>query len=58
VFERGITGDGSSGLGLPICKDAVEAYGGSIQIESQQGEGTTVRFTLPVYNENEQEDTV
>ncbi|MCL2378913.1 MAG: sensor histidine kinase [Defluviitaleaceae bacterium] len=58
VFERGVSSDGSSGLGLPICKDAVEAYGGSIQIESRQGAGTTVRFTLPVYKENEREDTL
>jgi len=58
VFERGVSSDGSSGLGLPICKDAVEAYGGSITIQSQQGAGTTVRFTLPIYKENQQEDVI
>lgn len=52
VFERGITGDGSSGLGLSICKEAIEAYGGSIKIESEVGKGTSVSFTLPIYNEN------
>ena len=65
VFERGVSGDGSSGLGLPICRGAVEAYGGTIGIESgelkiENGEvvknavfvkGTTVTFTLPVYRE-------
>jgi len=51
IFERGVTGDGSSGLGLPICKEAVEIYGGTIEIDSKLGEGTVVRFTLPVYLE-------
>ena len=36
-----------AGLGLPIAKGIVEAHGGTIWIESAQGRGTTVRFTLP-----------
>ncbi len=36
-----------AGLGLPIARGIVEAHGGSIQIESELGRGTTVRFTLP-----------
>ncbi|MDL2272960.1 HAMP domain-containing histidine kinase [Oscillospiraceae bacterium OttesenSCG-928-G22] len=47
VFERGVSGDGKSGLGLPICKEIVEAHGGEIGIASQPGEGTRVSFTLP-----------
>jgi len=35
------------GLGLTYCKRAVEAHGGSIAVESQEGEGTTFRITLP-----------
>ena len=53
IFERGVSGDNSSGLGLPICKEAVEAYGGSIHIESKPGKGTTACFTLPIYEERE-----
>lgn len=39
---------GGSGLGLSIVDAAVRAHGGSLDIESTVGFGTTVRFTLPV----------
>ena len=38
---------GGTGLGLAIVKHLVLAHGGALGIESQEGEGTTVRFTLP-----------
>ncbi|HZP39742.1 MAG TPA: ATP-binding protein [Methylomirabilota bacterium] len=39
---------GGTGLGLAIVKHLVMAHGGELQIESVPGQGTTVRFTLPV----------
>jgi signal transduction histidine kinase len=36
-----------SGLGLAFVKRAVEARGGTIQVESSIGQGTTFRFTWP-----------
>jgi len=36
-----------TGLGLPLSKGLVEAHGGSMRIDSQIGEGTTVTFELP-----------
>lgn len=48
LFKRGISGDGSSGLGLPICKELVEEHRGRIWIESEKGKGTAVRFVLPL----------
>jgi len=48
LFQRGISGDGSSGLGLPICKEIIEEHCGRIWITSKKGKGTVVRFTLPV----------
>jgi signal transduction histidine kinase len=37
----------SSGLGLAFCKLAVEAQGGSIQLESEPGHGSTFHVRLP-----------
>jgi len=51
IFERGVTDGGGSGLGLDICRQVVEAHGGTISIESSLGEGTTVWFSLPVLEE-------
>lgn len=48
IFKRGVSGDGSSGLGLPISKEIVEGHGGKIWIESEVGSGTAVRFTIPL----------
>jgi signal transduction histidine kinase len=48
LFQRGTSGDGSSGLGLPICKEIVEEHGGRIWITSKKGKGTVVCFTLPM----------
>jgi len=39
---------GGTGLGLAIVKHLVLAHGGELVIDSESGQGTTVRFTLPV----------
>lgn len=47
LFQRGVSGDNSSGLGLSICKEIIEEHGGKIWIESEIGKGTVVFLTLP-----------
>ncbi len=37
-----------AGFGLPVCQRIIEAHGGTISIESSQGEGTTVTVKVPV----------
>jgi two-component system phosphate regulon sensor histidine kinase PhoR len=39
---------GGTGLGLAIVKHLVMAHGGDLRIESREGEGTTIRFALPI----------
>ncbi|MGI9481548.1 MAG: PAS domain-containing sensor histidine kinase [Hyphomicrobiales bacterium] len=39
---------GGSGLGLAISRSLVELHGGTLDIDSVQGEGTTVTITLPL----------
>ena len=52
VFERFYKidrsrSDSGTGLGLAIVKHIVQAHGGEVGVESEEGVGTTFSFTLP-----------
>jgi signal transduction histidine kinase len=55
IFERFYQADASStrayggmGLGLAIVREILAAHGREIRVESEEGKGTTFRFTLPL----------
>ena len=53
VFEPKFTTKSSGmGLGLPMIKNIIEAYKGSISFISEKGKGTTFRVELPIGIEN------
>jgi two-component system phosphate regulon sensor histidine kinase PhoR len=50
IFDKGETDpnrEGGLGLGLAIVKVFAEASGGKVTVESQEGSGSTFRFSLP-----------
>jgi signal transduction histidine kinase len=52
LFQRvpaaGMEDPGGTGVGLAIVKRIVDTHGGSIRVESVEGEGTTFHVTLPL----------
>ena len=47
VSEAGVRGEAALGLGLPLTQQFIEAHGGTVELESERGKGTTVTLTIP-----------
>lgn len=48
---------GGTGLGLPICQKVVTAHGGTIQVQSLVGNGTTFTISLPIQCDSQEKST-
>ena len=56
IWEPYVTSKaGGTGLGLAIARQTVLAHHGSVQAQSSVGEGTTIRFVLPVNGRRDEE---
>lgn len=56
IFSKGSTTYGTnkeegSGLGLQLCKDFAVKFGGDVEVESVEGEGSTFSVLVPLTNE-------
>ncbi len=50
--KLGTRGESGSGFGLIITKEMIQMNQGDIAVESTEGIGTTITFTIPKYDEN------
>lgn len=49
ISTKGTKGERGSGLGLYLCSDFIKKHGGSIEVESELGNGSLFSFKIPMH---------
>ena len=57
LFEPFSSTTGGTGLGLSIVYQIIRDHGGTINVRSREGQGTTITIELPIANSTEPEQT-
>ena len=55
-FYKGSSMKPGSGLGLAVCDEIMQLHGGSLDIDSQEGKGTTIALTFPADSEQNKDN--
>lgn len=50
--------ENATGLGLTVCESIAKSHGGTISVNSQKGQGTRVRFFIPVDGDAEEAEAM
>ncbi|MBM4168595.1 MAG: PAS domain S-box protein [Ignavibacteria bacterium] len=48
--RKGTNGEPGTGLGLPVCLEIMQKHSGRIDVESEEGQGTTFLLSFPKYS--------
>lgn len=54
----GTKGEKGTGLGLMLCKEFITKNGGEISIESTIGKGTRITFSLPIWEQHKNKESI
>lgn len=56
MFYRATFINAGSGIGLYVTKESIDKLGGKIEVQSEEGKGTTFTILLPNLNNQIQQD--